>query len=325
MRWGIISTGTIAKKFAETINKMQGEAVLAGVASRSLEKARDFATFHGAAAYYSSYEELVQSSDIDIVYIATPNVFHYENTLLCLNAGKHVLCEKPFTTNASDAKKLYAMAREKGLFIMDGLWTMHLPMYAKIRQLISEGAIGEVKHVRADFGFVATGARKDMKLDSSLGGGALLDIGVYNIGFAAMVFGANPTSIQAHLNINEYGTDDFGTVILTYPGNRTATLTSAIGIQMPTEGVIYGTKGRLHLPSYLHAQRMNLYAVGSEEPVIFELPFDINGFEYQIREAMRCIKGSLKESSQLTEAFSIGIIQTLDDIRKMAGLRFSFE
>ncbi|MCL2578619.1 MAG: Gfo/Idh/MocA family oxidoreductase [Oscillospiraceae bacterium] len=324
LRWGILSTGMIAKKFAATLGSMGGEAALAGVASRSLDKAKAFAEEYGAKAYFGSHEELANAGGIDAVYIATPNRYHFESAMLCLNAGKHVLCEKPFTTNAQDARKLFEAARGKGLFLMDGIWTMHLPMYHKIRQLIAEGEIGEVRHVRAEYGFAPAGARKEMKLDSSLGGGALLDVGIYNIAFAALALGLNPNGIKAHLNICDAGTDDLGTVILTYGGGKSAALSASIGVAMPIEGVIFGTKGRIALPNYQHAQQMVLHKDG-EEPLTFEMPFEVNGFEYQIREAARCIRGGLLESERLDQTFSVGVIKLLDDIRKAAGLRFSFE
>ncbi|MCL2674377.1 MAG: Gfo/Idh/MocA family oxidoreductase [Defluviitaleaceae bacterium] len=324
LRWGILSTGTIAKKFAETLNGMKGEAVFAAAASRDIEKAKAFAKEYGAAAAFGSYEEMAASSEIDAVYIATPNVFHFEHALLCLDGGKHVLCEKPFTTNAEDARKLYDTAKAKNLLIMDGLWTMHLPMYAKIRRLISEGAIGEVRHIRAEFGFAPSGVRKDFKLDPSLGGGSLLDVGIYNIGFAAMVLGTNPASIQAHLNICGYGTDDLAGVLLSYPCGTTAALTSSIGARMPVEGVIFGSQGLIHLPNYQMATIMTLHPQDGE-PVEYKMPFDINGFEYQIREFTKCVSQGLLESSRLSPEFSIGIIQIMDDIRKACGLKFSFE
>jgi len=324
LRWGVLSTGTIAKKFAETLNGMKGEVVFAGVASRDIEKAQAFAKQYGAATAFGSYEEMAASSEIDAVYIATPNVFHFENALLCLEGGKHVLCEKPFTTNAADARKLYEIAKSKNLLIMDGLWTMHLPMYAKIRELISGGAIGEVRHIRAEFGFAPAGARKDFKLDPSLGGGSLLDVGIYNIGFAAMLLGVNPSSIQAHLNISGYGTDDLASVLLSYPCGTTAALTSSIGARMPVEGVIFGSAGLIHLPNYQVATTMTLHPQDGE-PTEYNMPFDINGFEYQVREFTKCVRQGLTESSQLSPEFSVGIIKIMDDIREAEGLRFNFE
>ena len=324
LKWGIISTGTIARRFAEVLNKMDGEVQLGAVASRDIDKAKAFAEEFNAPKHYGSYEELAAAPDIDAIYIATPNNLHYENVCLCLDSGKHVLCEKPFTINAEEARKLYAKAREKKLFLMDGLWIVHTPLLKKLRQLLDEGIIGDVQHVRADYGFSASGGRKDRKFDSGLGGGALLDVGVYNAGFAHFIMGAMPTAVKAHLRINEYGTDDFGTAILEYPGRRTAVLTSSIGVVMPTEGLIYGTKGRIYFPNYQRAESMTIFA-DDREPEEIKMPFEIHGFEYQIREAGHCIKNAMLTSSQIPEEFSVGVMQTLDDIRACCGLRFSFE
>jgi len=324
LRWGIISTGTIAKKFATTLGGMKNEAIFAGVASRDIAKAQAFAAEYGAAAAFGSYEEMAASPDIDAIYIATPNSLHYEHTMLCLDNGKHVLCEKPFTTCETDALKLYSAAHERNLMLMDGLWTMHQPMYAKIRELIEEGAIGEVRHVRAEYGFTAAGARKDFKMDPNMGGGSLLDVGVYNIGFAAMVLGTEPVAINAHLNICEYGTDDLANVMLVYPSGATAMLTSSIGVKMPTEGVIFGTKGLIYLPNYQQATKMSLRpleGVATE----FDMPYPVSGFEYQIREFGRCVEAKLIESERMTAKFSAGVIKIMDEVRKVGGMRFSFE
>ena len=324
LRWGILSTGTIARKFAQTLGGMKNEAVLAAVASRDMGKAGSFAKEYGVPVYFGSYEEMAASPNIDAVYVATPNNFHFENSMMFLNGGKHVLCEKPFTTNAEDARKLYDAAKSKGLFIMDGLWTIHLPLYAKIHELINAGTIGKVTHIRAEFGFAPAGERKDFKMDSLLGGGSLLDVGIYNIGFAAMVLGINPLSISAHLNIGEYGTDEMASVILVYPDGATASLTSAIGTKMPSSGTIFGTKGFISVHSHLTATKMTLHP-NEGEPVEYHLPFDINGFEYQIREFAACVSRGLTESKKLTSEFSVGLMKILDDIRKIGGLKFSFE
>jgi len=324
LRWGIISTGTIAKKFATTLGGMKNEAVFAGVASRDIAKAQAFAAEYGAAAAFGSYEEMAASPDIDAIYIATPNRLHFEHTMLCLNGGKHVLCEKPFTTCEADAHKLYKAARDKNLMCMDGLWTMHQPMYAKIRELIAQGAIGEVRHIRAEYGFTAAGARKDFKMDPSMGGGSLLDVGVYNIGFAAMVLGTEPVTIQAHLNICEYGTDDLANVTLVYPSGATANLTSSIGVKMPTEGAIFGTEGLIYLPNYQQATKMSLRPLEGE-PTDYDMPYPVSGFEYQIREFGKCVEAGLLESERLTAEFSAGVIRIMDEARKIGGMKFSFE
>lgn len=328
MKWGILATGTIAAKFADTVNQMEAggeEHSLRACGSRSLERAEAFAgRFHIPAAY-DSYEALVQDDEVEAVYIATPNHLHYENCRLCLEQGKHVLCEKPFTINEAQARELFELAEEKGLFIMEAFWIRHLPALKKLQALIKEGAIGEVSFARSDYGFVAAGARKDRKFDSGLGGGALLDIGVYNLGFMHMVMGDEaPEHFTSAFHINEYGTDDYSSILLSYPGGRTACVTASIGTVMPREAVIYGSKGRIRLEDFQHAERLVLEP-SEGEPEIFELPFDINGFEYQIRETARCAALGMTSSDVLKKEDTLTILKLMDEIRQSWGLVFRCE
>lgn len=325
MNWGIMATGTIAAKFADTIGKMEDEEKLVGCGSRTMEKAEAFAEKYGIPHAYDSYEALVKDPEIDAVYIATPNNMHFENCQLCLEAGKHVLCEKPFTTNVKEAKMLYHMAGEKGLFIMEAFWIRHLPLLRRMQELIREGVIGDVIYARSDFGFTAQGARKDRKFDSSLGGGALLDIGIYNLGFMHMVMGdEKPLSFTSRHHINEYGTDDFSSILLSYPEGKTAAVTTSIGFDMAREGVIYGTAGSIYLPDYQMAQKLTVKPnAGGAYDV--EMPFDMNGFEYQIREVSRCVKAGMSTSDILKAEDSIAVLELMDEIRASWGMKFSWE
>ena len=170
IHWGILATGVIAKKFALTLSEMEkmGETVkLTAVASRTEEAAKKFAEEYGAVRYYGSYEEMVKDSEIDVVYIATPNNMHYENVLLCLNGGKHVLCEKPFTLNKKDAEILFQTAREKNLFIMEAFWIRHLPVLKELQKIIRQKKIGSIKHVRLEYGFISQGSRRERKFNPS--------------------------------------------------------------------------------------------------------------------------------------------------------------
>ena len=213
MRWGILATGSIANKFALTVCSMDSrEASLAAVGSRKMDSAREFAKKYHIPAFYDSYEAMAADPQVEAVYISTPNNMHYENCKMCLNAGKHVLCEKPFTTSVAQAEELYRLAEEKGLFIMEAFWIRFLPQLQHMMGLIAQGVIGEVRHARCEYGFIAKGARKDRKFNSDLGGGALLDIGIYNLGFLHMVMGAAPLSFESNVHISEYGTDDFSAV-----------------------------------------------------------------------------------------------------------------
>ena len=279
MKWGILATGTIAKKFAATVNQMKdsGES-LAAVGSRREEPAKAFAEEYGIPKYYSSYEELAADPEVEAIYIATPNNFHYENCIMCLNAGKHVLCEKPFTTSAEEAEKLYQMAEEKGLFIMEAFWIRFLPLYGHLQKLLSQEIIGPIRHIRCEYGFLAKGARKERKFDSNLGGGALLDIGIYNLGFLHMVMGTEPESVQSQVHINEYGTDDFSTIQLSYPGGCTAYCAQSIGVVMDRQAVIFGDKGTIAFSDYQYAETMSIRLYDGEEYTI-KAPFKINGFE----------------------------------------------
>lgn len=324
MKWGILAVGTIAAKFADTINHMD-EQELTACASRSAEKAEAFAQKFGIPHAWASYEQLVQDPDVEAIYIATPNNLHAENCRLCLNAGKHVLCEKPLTPARAEGEQLFALAEEKGLFLMEGMWIRHLPVLRRMQDILRSGEIGSVLYARSDYGFVAKGARKDRKFDSALAGGALLDIGIYNLGFMRMVMdGSEPEQFSSVYHINEYGTDDFSTVQLQYPGGRTATITTCIGVEMPRRAVVYCTEGRLELEDFQAAQRLTVYPAGKEAYSI-EIPFEVNGFEYQVMEAERCIRAGKTSSAVLSPEDTLSILGQMDALRRSWGLRYPFE
>ena len=197
MKWGILATGTIAKKFASTVEQMgaEGEQLVA-VGSRHMESAQAFAQQYGIPRCYDSYEALAADPEVEAIYVATPNTLHYENCKLCLEQGKHVLCEKPFTISPEQAQGLYRLAEEKHLFLMEAFWIWLLPLYDRLRQLLATDTIGELKQITCQYGFVASGARKDRKFDSGLGGGALLDIGIYNLGFLRILTGQDPEKVE---------------------------------------------------------------------------------------------------------------------------------
>lgn len=325
MRWGILATGSIAKKFAATLGQMGAEGeILEAAGSRSRETAEKFAAEYGARKAYGSYEELLEDPQVEAVYIATPNNLHYENARAGLLAGKHVLCEKPFTTSAQQARALYKLAEERGLFIMEAFWIRFLPVLQKMQELIREGAIGQVVHARSDYGFIAAGARWQRKMDSALGGGALLDIGIYNLGFMHMVMGEAPVGFSSHVRFNRLGTDEFSTITLEYPGKRTASITTAIGMDIPREAAVFGTKGRIVLEDFQKAEVMKVYPYEGEAYEV-AIPFEINGFEYQIREAGRCIRAGMSTSGVLRAEDSLAVLELMDRIRESWKMRFSFE
>ena len=290
MKWGILGTGNIASKFARTVNAMgeEGES-LAAVGSRSIEKARAFAERSGIAKAYGSYEELLSDDEVDAVYIATPNSLHEENTLACIGARKHVLCEKPFTTNAEAAERLYKLADERGVFLMEGLWTRFLPLYGRILDIVSDRRYGELRHARCEYGFTAAGARRERKFRSDLGGGALLDIGIYNLGFLNMIMGSNPESFDSFVRMNEFGTDEFSALQLVYPGGKTAQSVQTIGMQIERRAALFFDEAAIYIPDFQGAYKMTVRPNCGEEFSIECRP-EINGFEYEIREATNCVK-----------------------------------
>ena len=272
------------------------------VGSRREESARQFAEEYGIPKYYGSYE----------------------NCKMCLNAGKHVLCEKPFTTNADEARELYRLAEEKGLFIMEAFWIRFLPVYNCLQKVLEGEVIGQVRHIRCEYGFIAKGARKDRKFDSSLGGGALLDIGIYNLGFLHMITKAAPESFQSQVHINGYGTDDFSTIQLSYPGGCTAYCAQSIGMVMDRQAVMFGEKGTISFQDYQHAESFCVRLYDGQEYMV-KVPFAINGFEYQIKETSRCVAEGRSASDKFTPEDSLTVLQLMDDIRKSWGMKFEYE
>jgi len=326
MKWGILATGTIAKKFASTVVQMGAEGEqLAAVGSRHMESARAFAQQYGIPRCYDSYEALAADPEVEAIYVATPNTLHYENCRLCLEHGKHVLCEKPFTINEEQAQELYQLAEEKHLFIMEAFWIWLLPLYDRLRAILAAGTIGEVKNITCQYGFVASGARKDRKFNSGLGGGALLDIGIYNLGFLRIITGEQPEKVETEkVHINEYGTDDYSRLLLTYSGGCTAESVQTIGEDLVRNARIVGTKGSVFLPDFQHAESMTLEVEG-REPENIECPVDINGFEYEIREASRCVKEGRSASSRYTPQDSLALTRLMYDIRMGWGMKFEGE
>ena len=321
MNFGIIGLGNIANKFAKTLNEMN--ECLYAVASRDIAKAKEFSEKYNSVKYYGSYEELYNDPNIDIIYIATPNNYHFINSLDSLKHNKHVICEKPFTTNPNEAKELYDLAKEKNLFIMEELWIEFLPSYRKIKEIIKDGIIGEIKDISVSYGFDTNPDRKKRKFDSSLAGGALLDIGIYNIGFIDMIVNDEVESFDSSYHLNEYNTDDYSEINLIYKNNIKAKCVTAIGKEIKREAYINGTKGMIYIPDFQQNQGFKLIIYNEEKE--YSYPFEINGFEYQIKEAIDSIKNNKNESNIYPSFSSIRLMKLLYDIRMSWNMKFSFE
>lgn len=320
LRWGILSTGVIAKNFAETARRMGG-VELTAVASRSAQSAEAFGEAYGIPKRYASYEALAADPEVDIVYVATPHSRHYADMKLLIGAGKHILCEKSFTTDAAQAVEVLRMARERGVFVMEAFWTKLIPVYREVERLIADGAIGEVRSVTAQYGY--TTGREARKFDAALAGGTLLDIGVYAIGFACMMLGYSFDDVLSQLILNDAGTDATDAILLRR-GRAVAQLTCGIGFNMPTHGAVYGTKGHIDIPEFKNPERVTLFVDG-EAPRVIEHPFEVNGYEYEIREAERCVSEGKLQSGLMTWEQTVSVMRIMDEVRRQNGMRFPFE
>jgi len=244
--------------------------------------------------------------------------------MLCLQKGKHVLCEKPFTTCAKDAEELYAFAEERRLFLMEGVWIRFLPLYNELKKILRSGELGEIKHMSVQYGFIANGARRERKFRSELGGGVLLDIGIYNLTFLHMLTGQTPESFTSVVHMNEYNTDEYSVLQLVYPDGVTAHSLQTIGMQIDRKAAILCSKGAVYLDDFQHAERMLVKPNEGEERII-ELPFEYNGFEYEIREVSRCVAEGKTYSDRFTPEESLAVLKTMDEIRESWNMRFMFE
>jgi predicted dehydrogenase len=321
--WGIIGPGKIANKFATAL-PLAGNARLRAVASRDLARAESFAKTHGADQVYDSYEQLAADPAIDAVYIATPHGFHAENTLLCLQNGKAVLCEKPMALNAAQVGEMIAASRRHNAFLMEAMWTRFLPLIQQTTDLIAAGKIGQVKYIRADFGFLAPFQPTSRLYDLRLGGGSLLDIGIYPLFLCLHLLG-RPDNIRAAGHLAPTGSDETCHALLTYNDGRSAVISSTLACQTSLTAEIAGTSGSIRIPTpwYKNDRLTWNGTVQPEEPI--QLQPVVNGFEYQIREVTRCLEAGRIESPSMSHAFSLTMSQTMDEIRRQIGVRYPGE
>ncbi|MCL4876063.1 MAG: Gfo/Idh/MocA family oxidoreductase [Anaerolineae bacterium] len=324
IRWGILGTGMIAHKFAEGLRVLP-DAVLTAIGSRSQAAADRFGDAFDVPHRHATYQDLASDSEVDVIYVSSPHPMHKEDTLLCLEAGKAVLCEKPFTMNSQESEAVIRAARERGLFLMEAMWTRYLPAVVRARQLLAEGVIGEVRMVQADFGFRAEVDPKHRLLNPDLGGGALLDVGIYTVSLASMVFGQQPAEINSQVYLGSTGVDELSGTIFRYPAGQIAVLSSSLQINTPHDAVIIGTKGSIRIhPSFWCTDGMTLTLDGQPEQVM-NLPRVGNGYNYEAAEVMACLRAGKRESEVMPLDETLAIMQTLDRIRALWGLKYPTE
>jgi predicted dehydrogenase len=323
VRWGILGTGGIASTFVDGLGSLPEAEVLA-VGSRSDASAAGFAGEKEIPRRYGAYEGLAEDPDVDVVYVATPHPFHADNVELCLRAGKAVLCEKPFTLNAAEAERVVRLARERGLFLMEGMWTRFFPLIDEVRRLVSDGTIGEVRMLNVDFGFRADLDPTSRLFDPALGGGALLDVGVYCVSLASMVLG-QPTGALGLSHLGETGVDEQASIVLKHGAGRLANLSIGIRTASLQEATIMGTDGyvRIHSP-WWRPSSMTISRPGREDETV-EKPISGNGFGYEAAEVMRCLERGETESAVMPLDETIAVMRAMDGLRAAWGLEYPGE
>jgi predicted dehydrogenase len=324
IRWGIIGTGGIATAFAtDLVNVPDAEIVAVG--SRSLETADAFADRFEIAHRHSSYEALVEDSDVDAVYVSTPHPMHHAAALLAINAGKAVLVEKPFTVSAAEASELIEAARAKGTFLMEAMWTRFLPHIARVREILAEGGLGDVRSVEAEHGQWFEDDPEFRLFSPALGGGALLDLGIYPISFASMVLGT-PVTITAVSEPAFTGVDAITSMIFGYDAGQQAILTTTLETATENAASINGTEARLEIDGTFY--RPTTFRVVARDETIIEQYNEFHqghGLYHQAAEVGRCLREGLTESPILPLAETLSIMETMDKIRAQIGLVYPFE
>ena len=319
IRWGILATGGIARSFTEDLALLPDAEVVA-VGSRSAEAARAFADTHGIPRAHGSWQALADDPGVDVIYVATPHNAHHAASKLCLEAGKAVLCEKPLTLDLATAEDLVTTARAKGVFLMEAMWMRTNPAIRRIGALVADGAIGEVTAVTADFGVAGPFPPGHRLRARELGGGALLDLGVYPVTFAHLFLGA-PATVLAWASLTPEGTDQNTGLVLGYASGAVATLHCGFVGETSQRATITGTLGRIEVPR--HFYRPEAYTVvRGEQAEETQVPLRGNGMGYEAEEVMRCLRAGLLESPLIPHAATLDVMRTLDQARAQIGVAY---
>lgn len=323
LRIGILGTGRMAHAFAVGVAETDAISVVA-VGSRSADSANQFADEFGVVARHAAYDALADDPDVDLIYIASPHAMHSENCLMCINAGKAVLCEKPFAINAREARAVIERARRKKLFLMEAMWTRHIPVIIKLRELLAAGTIGDVNLMIAGGAYMPDFDPDHYLFRPELGGGVLLDAGVYLVSMASMVFGP-PRDILATGSISDRGIDEQDAILLRHEGDAIASLYVSLKANASPEVTILGDRGSIFVHAPLFAPTKLTVSVDGETDELMDLPFSGNGYQFQAIEAARRIREGQTESDIMPLDETLQIMETMDEIRQQIGLRYPME
>jgi predicted dehydrogenase len=324
IRWGILGAGKIANKFAADL-KLVSDAELVAIGSRDASKASAFAAQHSIPTIFNTYESLASSPMVDVIYVATPHGFHYDHVKLCLQHKKAVLCEKAFALNSAQLREMVALARKQKVFLMEAFWTKFIPQYKAMQKIIQSGDIGEIKFIQADFGFRAPEPLAQRLYDPALGGGSLLDIGIYPVFLAQSILG-KPVEVNAMMTPYASGVDEQCAMILKFENNALAVLSSTFAADTPVEATIIGTEGRIHMRNRFHNTAGTMELVkGREEkdrqPVEVERESGF-GYQYEARHVGECLRNGLIESPVMSLEDSLLLMETIDRIKKTCGIKY---
>jgi predicted dehydrogenase len=320
--WGIIGPGGIAQAFAKDLALLQGHSI-AAVGSRSLENAQKFAATFGGTAY-GSYEELVTDPSIDAIYIATPHPAHHDNVLLALNAGKPVLCEKPFSVNAHEAQAMIDAAARNGVALMEAMWARFLPHYAKVREIVESGVLGPILSIHADHGQRLADQGIARLIEPDLAGGALLDLGIYPVSFAHMILGT-PAHITSSAVFTDKGVDAQTSMIFTYQDGAQAVLTTTMIEQTPCRAVVAGLNGWLEIDRTFYNPADMRVVFNDGTTTEYPNTYKGHGLREQAKVFKQLVRSGKLESEILTWKATVEIMTTLDTVREQIGLKYPFE
>ncbi|HZY81755.1 MAG TPA: Gfo/Idh/MocA family oxidoreductase [Cyclobacteriaceae bacterium] len=319
--YGIIGPGRIATSYCKAIQRCE-RVRIHGVASRDSQRAKDFANQFGASKTYNSYEAIAQDPDIDVIYIATPHAFHAEQALICLQNKKPVVCEKPLTLNRAAAKTLIEASHANNTFLLEGMWSRFNPAVRMAKELVEAGTIGEVRHITADFGFKKEYDAKSRLYDLKLGGGSILDVGVYPLFLALFILG-KPDEIKTVAHLAPTGADTSCGFTLSYKYGATAQLFSSMIVETRKDAEICGTKGSIVIQTPWYKSMGLIVAKEGQPEERIALPYPGNGFEFQIDEVTKCLDNGQIESTLMTHDFTLLKAQVSDEILKQAGVKYS--
>lgn len=323
MKIGILGAGRIADVMARTVAAIPDHAELYAIASRSLDRAREFAQKHSVPKAYGSYEELLLDPQVDLVYVATPHSEHYANMKMCISHKKAVLCEKAFTRNAAEAREILDLAKKEKVFVTEAIWTRYMPSRTKIREIIDSGIIGTPDTLTANLHYSIAG--KERMVRPELAGGALLDLGVYSLNFAMMVFGTDIREIRSNAVLTDTGVDRFNSMTLVYSDGKIANLSSGFTSRSDRQGVIYGTKGYAIVENINNPQSISVFNAEDQLLQKVQFPQIATGYEYEVLESELCLEEGKLQSPSMPHEETLRVMKVMDGLRKEWGVVYPGE